>query len=66
MKERLIITLTYLVSAALSYSFMLIIMTYNAGIFIAAILGLTTGHFIFGYLKKVNFPQKPEEGKCCH
>ena len=51
-KQRLLITLTYMLNVAFGYLLMLIVMSYNAGIFISTIIGLTTGYLIFGYLKK--------------
>ena len=47
-----IVTLTYLMSVTIGYAIMLLVMSFNAGIFIATILGLTFGYFIFGYMKK--------------
>lgn len=46
---------------------MLIVMTYNAGLFIATVLGLTTGYEIFGFIKKKSHTRiyNPEGDKCC-
>jgi hypothetical protein len=61
------ISLTYLVSIFLSYMLMLIVMTYNGGIFIVTILGLTVGYFIFGFIRKTKYTRiyNPEGDKCC-
>ncbi len=46
---------------------MLMVMTFNGGIFIVTILGLTTGYFIFGFIKKRSYTRiyNPEGDKCC-
>ena len=42
-------------------------MTFNAGLFIATILGLTSGYFVFGFIRKRGFTKiySPETDKCC-
>ena len=42
-------------------------MTYNGGIFIVTVLGLTTGYFIFGFIRKTKYTKiyNPEGDKCC-
>ena len=52
LKHRITITLSYLVSVVLSYSVMLCVMSYNLGIFMSIITGLTLGNFVFSYLKQ--------------
>ena len=52
-KIRFLISITYLFSIFFSYMLMLIVMTYNAGLFIVTVLGLTTGYFIFGFIRNV-------------
>jgi hypothetical protein len=61
------ISLTYLVSVFLSYMLMLAVMTFNAGIFVATVLGLTVGYFIFGFIRKRKYTRiyNPEGDKCC-
>jgi hypothetical protein len=46
---------------------MLVVMTYNGGIFIVTVLGLTTGYFIFGFIRKTRHQKiyNPEGDKCC-
>ena len=64
---------SYFYSTILSYALMLVVMTFNMGLFIAAIVGLTIGYSIFGYLRKTegnNHAQgeklyNPEGDKCC-
>ena len=50
-----------------SYILMLIIMTFNAGLFVATMLGLTAGYFIFGLTlgSKTEKLYNPETDKCC-
>ena len=64
---RLVISLIYLLSIFLSYMLMLIVMTYNAGLFIAVVLGLTAGYAIFGFMRKKSHTRiyNPEGDKCC-
>ena len=66
-KIRFLISITYFVSIFLSYMLMLAVMTFNAGIFIVTILGLTTGYFIFGFIRKRKYTKiyNPEGDKCC-
>ena len=66
-KIRFIISLIYLLSVFLSYMLMLIVMTYNGWVFIVTILGLTTGYFIFGFIRRTNYTRiyNPEGDKCC-
>jgi hypothetical protein len=46
---------------------MLIVMTYNGGLFIATVFGLTAGYFIFGFIRKKSYSRiyNPEGDKCC-
>lgn len=66
-KIRFLIALTYLVCIFFSYILMLIVMTFNGGLFIATVLGLTTGYFIFGFIRKKSYTRiyNPEGDKCC-
>ncbi len=48
---RLLITLNYLITVVLSYLIMLMVMNYNAGVFLCAVFGLTFGFFVFGLMK---------------
>lgn len=52
---RFFIALTYLTSIFLSYMLMLIVMTFNGGIFVTTMLGLTVGYLIFGFIKVGNY-----------
>ena len=65
--ERFKIAIIYFCSLFLSYMLMLIVMTFNFGLFMAAVLGLTFGYFIFGFMKKQGFTKiySPETDKCC-
>ena len=76
MKIRIIMTATYLLSTLLSYALMLVVMSFNVGLFLACVFGLAFGYFIFGYLKKRGHAQakvtagqeriyNPEGDKCC-
>ena len=76
MKNKLIITGSYFLSTLLSYSLMLVVMSFNGFLFIATVMGLGFGYFIFGYLKNKNHLKakveagsekiyNPEGDKCC-
>jgi Ctr copper transporter family len=76
MTARLVITISYFLSTTLSYALMLVVMTFNGGLFIATCLGLSFGYFLFGYLKKKSMHEvkeavggekmyNPEGDKCC-
>ena len=54
-------------SIFLSYMLMLIVMTFNGGIFVTTMLGLTVGYLIFGFMKIGNYNHiyNPEADKCC-
>ena len=76
MKAKLVITFTYFLSLLLSYLLMLVVMTFNGGLFLASCFGLSFGFFLFGYMKKKNAHlvkaavggekiYSPEGDKCC-
>ena len=50
--ERIIIVASYGLSTLLSYSLMLVVMTFNGGLFLACVFGLAFGYFVFGYMRK--------------
>ena len=54
MFKRIAITASYMLSVTLAYLLMLIVMTYNGVLFIATILGLGFGHFVFAFPPKKN------------
>ena len=64
---RIVISLIYLLSIFLSYMLMLIVMTYNAGLFIATVIGLTAGYAMFGFIRRKSHTRiyNPEGDKCC-
>ena len=64
---RFLISLTYMLSIFLSYMLMLIVMTFNGGLFIVTVLGLTCGYLIFGFIRKGSYTRiyNPEGDKCC-
>ena len=61
------IAVVYFFSLFLSYMLMLIVMTFNFGLFLAAVIGLSFGYYIFGFMKKQGFTKiySPETDKCC-
>jgi copper transporter 1 len=54
--HQLWLTLVYGIQIVLAYWMMLLIMTYETGIFIALVLGLVIGYFIFGYIQARTHP----------
>jgi|LakMenE01Jun11ns_1017448.scaffolds.fasta_scaffold9612372_1 hypothetical protein len=46
-----------------SYMLMLTVMTFNVGLLIAAVLGLSTGYFIFGFAPAKFIVGRQHEGK---
>lgn len=76
LKSKVILTLSYGLSTLLSYLLMLVVMTFNGGLFLATIFGLSFGYFVFGFLKKRHHLTSkqaagterlynPEGDKCC-
>ena len=59
--------LVYFVSLFLSYILMLIVMTFNFGLFAATVFGLSLGYFVFGFIRKKGYNKIycPETDKCC-
>ena len=48
---RLYISFIYFLMALTGYFIMLLVMTFNVGVLIAIVLGISTGNLITGYLK---------------
>jgi hypothetical protein len=48
--NQLLLSLVYGVQIVLAYWLMLLVMTYETGLFIMLIIGLVLGHFFFGYV----------------
>ena len=68
LNSRLMIGGLYFLCLIDSYILMLIVMTFNVGLFIATVLGLTAGYFIFGLIlgdNKTDQIYNPETDKCC-
>ena len=57
MGQKLLLTFNYMIATTLAYALMLAVMSFNAGVFIATILGLSAGYFIFSHLKDNNEKQ---------
>lgn len=51
-KIHLVQTLMHLVQVALSYSLMLIVMTFNVWLVLAVVLGAGVGYFFFGWIRQ--------------
>ena len=49
--SRIALVLTYFISVTLAYALMLCVMSFNAGCFIACIVGLTVGNFTFAPMR---------------
>ena len=47
--DKAVISGLYTLSAGISYFLMLMVMTYNGGVFIAVVVGLGMGYFFFGF-----------------
>lgn len=45
-------TFIHLIQAILSYALMLIVMTYNAYLIVAVVLGAAFGYFLFGWMRQ--------------
>ena len=52
--HQLVLSLMYGIQMVLAYWMMLLVMTYETGIFVALLFGLTIGYFIFGYIEARN------------
>ena len=65
--QRFKIMLVYFLSLFFSYMLMMVVTTFNLGLFLATILGLTSGYFVFGFIRKRGFVKiySPETDKCC-
>ena len=51
LQTKFIVTAIYFMNILCSYMLMLIVMTFNGGLFLASIGGLTLGYLVFGFLK---------------
>lgn len=50
-KTHILQTLLHMLQVAVSYLLMLIVMTYNVWLFLAVVLGASTGYFLFGWIR---------------
>lgn len=50
-KQHILQTLLHMLQVAVSYLLMLIVMTYNVWLFVAVVLGASTGYFLFGWIR---------------
>ena len=53
--ERFKIMFVYFANLMCSFMLMLVIMSFNTGIFISAVFGLTLGYYVFGFVRKRGF-----------
>ena len=67
LKERVKQLVIYFVTLLLAYILMLIVMTFNAGLFLATVFGLSFGYYIFGLEigSRLDQVYNPETDKCC-
>ncbi|CAI5505666.1 unnamed protein product [Closterium sp. Naga37s-1] len=68
--DRLAVTGIYALNLIFSYAIMLIVMSFNIGLFIAVVLGLTIGFFFFGAKRRKTSSERPlveeaQEENCC-
>lgn len=75
--NRLLLTLVYLAMVTLAYFLMLLVMTYNVYLLVAAVAGLASGNLLFSLLSLPQLPLQykfvegkgfysPESDKCCN
>lgn len=50
-KQHFLQTIMHMFQVAVSYLLMLIVMTYNVWLFLAVVLGASTGYFLFGWIR---------------
>ncbi|KAJ6636838.1 High affinity copper uptake protein 1 [Pseudolycoriella hygida] len=62
-KVHLTQTALHMIQATVSYSLMLIVMTYNVWLVLAVILGATVGYFFFGWIRQRSIDVAEN---CCH
>ena len=48
-KYKLFVLASYFLQAVVAYALMLVVMSFNVGAFIAVVMGLSIGNFIFGF-----------------
>ena len=64
--QHIVKTLLYMFGVTIAYCIMLIIMTFNVGLFISAVLGLTIGFFTFGMARSRVSGNENDSSECCH
>ena len=61
---RVVDTLLMMIQFTISYLLMLIAMTYNAGLFVAVVVGTGCGHFLFASANANG--EITDKRDCCH